>query len=1004
MKRFILILLAVMVLGVTSYAQNRTYRGVVVDASNGEPLVGVSIMPLGEGNGTATDIDGKFTLSLPSSVKQIKVSYVGMKTEIFNLSQNMKISLTALDTSLDDVVVLGYGSAKKLGSVVGSVSVVGEKTLENTTTATFVDALQGQVAGLSVLSNSGDPSSTDNAIRIRGINSINAGTTPLFILDGAPVDSSIFTTLNPNDIQSITVLKDAASVAIYGSRAANGVIVITSKRGQANQKARFTIRANFGWSQMVGDNVQMMNSEQYIEFRDKINNPVSAEIKNLVNKYGISTDWRKETFDSSAPTYSINASLSGGGERLNYFLSVNHYDASGIISQSGMRRETLRSSITASVTDWFRVGLQTNLGYTKYKQNGTVTSSAVYVNNPMVFTRMAFPYDSPRYYTIDDNGQIHYGEKALYLHYSRKQSPDFYVQNRNTDRNRVTANVTLFEQITPLKGLILRAQQNLDAFEYRLNNVTFPYESYLTPMGDKLGAAAVGKINTGANQQSFRRYTSFTYTNTGEYNFQIGEKNDFTFLVGQESIITRSNQFQAQTTGQSDKRMNLLQQGTAATVPNQTQTISNTTFNSLFFKLNYSFDERYFFEASYRRDGSSKFAKNHRWANFYSVGAMWNVRNEKFLEDNEWLNALNLRLSYGTTGNSSIDNYLYYGAVSTYGPGYGTGEDITSTYLSSPGNKNLTWETVKSFDLGLHAKMLNRFTAEIDFYKKTTDDMLMSIPWSYTTGFSSGWGNIGSMTNTGVDVNVLADVVKTKDWYWGLRCNFSYNRNKITKLFNGRDSFTVPGEGIQYKVGHDAGEFFTVRYIGVDPQDGKQQWLDKNGNITKTFNEDEDAILTGKSQFAPWNGGFGTTIRWKGLSLQGDFTWAAKKYMINNDAYFLRNAGQGAGINQDVEMLKVWTKPGDVTMYPNATETIQFDSRQVEDASFLRMKTLTLSYALPKTLIKQISMSNLAFHFTARNLFTITKFGGYDPEPQTNVFLFNYPNTRQFEVGLEATF
>ena len=1004
MRKLFLILMTLMACGWSLSAQTRTYHGTVVDAANDEPLIGATIMPVGGGRGVATDADGRFSLSVPANVKQVKVSYVGMVTQTLSLSDNMIVRMASTAADLDDVVVLGYGSAKKLGSVVGSVAKVGEKALENIPTATFVDALQGQVAGLNIYSNSGDPSSTDNAIRIRGVNSLTAGNTPLFILDGAPVTSAIFTTLNPNDIESVTVLKDAASVAIYGSRAANGVIVITSKKGAFGARPRVSIRANVGWSQMVEDPVEMMNSQQYIEFRDKIGSPVEQEVRDIVNKYGIDTDWRKETFDSHALTYSVEASLQGGGENLNYYLSLNHYDADGIISMSGMRRTTLRSNLNVKVADWLRIGLQTNVGYTKYENNAAVSSSEVYANNPMVFARMAFPYDSPNYYTFDENGNIQWGEKAMYLHYCGLQSPDFLTSTINRARTNLTANVNLYEQLNPIAGLTIRAQQAVNGFDYRLHSRGIPYESYLTPMGDQLGRAPVGQVNTGSNQQSFQRYYSFTYTHTAEYMHTFNDVHNMTLLAGEESIITRSNQFSAYTTGQSDPRLWLLQQGTTATPANQSQSIANSTFNSIFFKANYDYDNRYFVEGTYRRDGSSKFAPGHRWANFFSVGAMWNAKNEKFLQPVEWLDELQLRLSYGSTGNSSIDDYMYFGTVGTYAGGYGPGDAITAIGLANPSNKDLTWETVHSFDLGLRFKIFNILTMEADFYRKDTKNMLMAIPWSFTTGFSEGYGNIGSMRNTGVDVNATADIFKTKDWYWGVRCNFNYNKNEITELFNGRTSYVIPNTGLRYEIGHSAGEFYSVRYIGVDPRDGKQMWLDKNDNITKVYNADENSVMTGKSQYAPWTGGFGTTVSWKGLSLQLDFNWAAKKYMTSNDNYFLYNAAQGNGQNQCVEMLNVWTKPGDVTMYPNATEAIQFDTRFIEDASFMRLKNLTLSYAFPQNLMQKIRLNGLVLHFTGRNLWTVTDFSGYDPEPQTNVYKFAYPNTRQYEFGIEVSF
>ncbi len=1007
MRKLFLILMTLMACSWSLSAQTRTYHGTVVDGSNNEPLIGATIMPVGGGQGVATDADGKFTLKVPANVKQAKVSYVGYATQTVAIRDNMVVKLASSDSDLDELVVLGYGSAKKLGSVVGSVAVVGEKQLENIPTATFIDALQGQVAGLSVLSSTGEPGAPSTAMRIRGVNSLQAGNTPLFILDGAPVSSTVFTTLNPNDIQSITVLKDAASVAIYGSRAANGVVVITSKKGAMGEAPKVTVRANYGWSQIVEDGVEMMDSRQYIEFRDKIGIPVTEEVRNLVDKYGISTNWRDEIFRSAAPTYSVDASLRGGSEIVNYYLSLNHFDQDGIVKHSNMRRETLKAALNVKVNNWLRVGLQTNLGYTKYETTSDVVSGGkVNINNPMVQARFFLPYDSPYYYHFDENGNIVYGDKAARMHYSsgKPYTQDFQASTWNRYRTRVTANANLYEQINPIEGLTIRAQQAVDAYDARINWETLPYESFTTPMGDHVGGnnVPVGSVNTGAEQQSFSRYYSFTYTNTAEYTFNINDLHNFTVLAGEESIISKTDGFGAFVTGYTDKRTMLLTQGVTVTPSDLTHSIVKESFNSLFFKLNYDFDNRYFFEATYRRDGSSKFAPGHRWANFFSVGGMWNAKNEKFLEPVDWLNELNVRISYGTTGNSSINNYLYFGTVGTYENGYGQGQ--TSWGLSNPANPDLTWETVKSFDVGLHFKVLNILSGDIDFYKKTTTDMLMNIPWSYTTGFGEGTGNIGSMTNTGVDLSLNADIIRTKDWYWGVRANLNYNKNEITELFNGRDYYTLGSTGTRYQVGHSAGEYYVVRYVGVDPRDGKQMWLDKNDNITKVFNKERDAVMTGKSLYAPWNGGFGTNLRWKGLGLQLDFVWAAKKYMMNNDAYFLNNAAQGTSVNQTVDMLDVWTKPGDVTMHPGPSETVQFDDRLVEDASFMRLKNLTLTYSLPSKWMKAARLDNVTFHFTGRNLWTVTKYTGFDPEPSTNMYQFAYPNTRQYELGVEVTF
>ena len=1015
MKKLFLLLAAIVTFALSASAQNRTYTGTVLSSSDDEPLIGATVTPVGGGQGVITDVDGAFKLTVPASVKEVKVTYVGYTPKTVALSNDLKIYLDPTSTLLDAVVVTGYGSGKKLGSVVGSVAVVGEKAFENTPSTTFVDALQGQVAGLSIFSNSGDPSSTDNEVMIRGLNSLNASTTPLYILDGAPVSQAMFTTLNPSDIENITVLKDAASVAIYGSRAANGVIVITTKKGRFGENARVSIRANIGWGTRLPDKVQMMSSQQLLDFGDLVGQPFPQEIKDLVSTYGINTDWSKEMFNT-ALTYSLEGVVQGGSEKCSYYLSLNHYDQDGIIAQSGMHRETLRFSLESKVNDWFRVGFQGNLGYTKYETNGN--SDNIYDNNipdgPSIFTPSLYryfarPWDSPYYYSINDNGDIMYGNKAQYLHYTGAVTPQYIIDNQDYNRSRVTVNAGIYEQITPIKGLTLRAQQSVDAYDSRLHNRALPCLVQVSPMGDQFPTTAQdpGTYTSGLSQQGFTRYYQFTYTNTAEYRFTVAQKNHFGVLIGQESIISKSNAFGAASRGQSDPRLPLMSQGTTVTTSDPTESMSQVVMNSYFANLNYEFDNRYFFDASIRRDGSSRFAPGHRWGTFYAVGGRWNMKGENFLKDVDWLTELSIRANYGAIGNSGIPNYLYLGTIGTtnnYGPNDAT-YTPTGSGVASPGNQDLTWETTHSYDIGLNFRLFDKVTTDVDFYKKRTTDMLMYIPWSYTTGFSGDWGNVGTMTNTGVEVDVKADIYQNKDWYVGARVNFSYNKNEITELFDGLSGYTMPNSGTRYEVGKNASEYFNVRYAGVDPRDGKQMWYTKDGNLTKVYNEERDAVFTGMSYIAPWNGGFGFDIRWKGLALHTDFNWSAKKYLMNNDLRYVESIDLFLqGVNQNVDMLNIWTKPGDITNIPAASETPEFDSRWIEDASFMRLKNLTLSYALPENLLQKMYLKGLTFHFTGRNLWTVTDYKGADPEPAVNRVLFFYPNTRQYEFGFDVTF
>ena len=919
-----------------------------------------------------------------------------MEKQEVEIKDNMRIVLKANVSELDEIVVIGYGSGKKLGSVVGSIGRVDNEAIEKSPTVNFTDALSGQVSGLSVLSSSGDPTAAAS-IRLRGMSSISAGTTPLFILDGAPISSSVFNTLNPNDIENVTVLKDAASTAIYGSRAANGVVIITSKKGKLNEKATVTVRAQAGFSGLVKDQLEMMNSEQYIRFRDLIGMPVDQSVKDLVANYGISTNWRNEFFDGSAPTYSIDASIDGGGANNTYFVSVNHTDQQGIIDQSGIRRETVRFNFDSRVKDWLKVGLQSNLGYSQFEQNNEISADALYTSNPAMLSRIALPYDSPRYYTFNENGDIVYGEQASWLPYSNAMTPWFVNNNRDVQRRIVTANLNLYEEFTPIKGLTIRTQQALDAYDYNISNQGFPTADVTTPM---TGSTVLYPAAAGYRQESFSRYYSFTYTNTAEYKFNIKDIHHFTVLAGEESIITKTNGFGVFTSGQSDVRQMRLDQGTSVTLDDLTHSQIKSVFNSYFFTANYDFDEKYYFTGSFRRDGSSKFAPGHRWGTFYSVGGMWDAKKEAFLDSVDWLNELQLKVSYGTSGNSSIDDYLFYGLLGS-GSNY-NGE--ASLGLSQASNYDLTWETIASANVGLTFRMFDRLGVALDIYHRKTTDMLMSIPYSYTTGYGSGAGNIGAMVNKGFDLDIDLNLMKTRDFNWNLRANFNYNRNEITELFNGRDEFSLPDYGLCYKVGHSAAELYMVRRAGVDPRDGKQVWYDKDGNLTKVYNEERDAVLIGKEQIAPWYGGFGTDLSWKGITVSADFVWQAQKYMMSNENYFLENANEGVSSNQTTRMLNVWTTPGQVTDIPAYGEQIQFDDHLVENASFMRLKNLTVQYALPSSWLRKADISAAKVFFTGRNLWTVTNYTGYDPEPDTNMSQFRYPNTKQFIFGLELTF
>ena len=970
--------------------------GIVTSSEDGEPVIGATVKVVGSQTaGTVTDIEGRFSLSVSKPGVELEFSSIGMVSKRVKASENMTVVLQVDSHTLEQVVITGYGSAKKLGSVVGSIASVDKKKLESIVTPNFTDALAGQVSGLSVLSGAGDPSQSAT-IRLRGINSIQSSSQPLFILDGAPIDAAFYATLNPADIESITVLKDAASTAIYGARAANGVIVLTSKQGKYSEQVSLSVRAQYGIAGPTSDGVEMMNSKQYVKFRDLIGQPVSDEVRTLVDKYNINTNWRDEMIDNAAPTLDVNATMQGGGQTVNYYISFNHHKQDGLIEMSKMHRNTLNARINARLNRFFKIGFTTNLGVQRYSQNAEWSASGtIYSANPLVFARQAMPFDTPYQYTIDENGKMIKGDRAIGLKYSGIVMPWWYNAHRNYYRNKLTLNTSVTETFTPLEGLTFQALQSINGLESMNHGSFSPYDAFVDGMGNKIDAMK------GSVSASSSRYYQFTLSHTAEWRKQFGD-HYVGILLGEETRIERSRGLSAYSEGQTDSRLLLLPHGTTVTPDDLGDSFGEEVANSLFANAEYNYKEKYYVTGSIRRDGSSKFAPGHRWGTFWSAGAKWDLKKEDFLKDVEWLNDLSLSVNYGTTGNDSgTGSYGYFGS---YGVG-GLYNGESSLGIASMSNPDLTWETTAKWNVGLNFSIFDRAHFQVDFYRNKSTDMLMSIPYSMTTGFSSGIGNVAAMTNTGVEANVDVDILKTKDFYWSFKANVGYNKNEITELFQGRDEYVLANTGLKMAVGHAYGEFYQVRFAGVDPMTGAPLYYDKDGNKTKKFNEERDAVFLGKKRYAPWTGGFGTNFRYKNVSLIADFAWVAGKYMLINDDYFIANPQLATGWNQRVEMLNIWTTPGQITDIPGAKYDVHFTDQMLQNASFLRMKTLSIQYEFPKKWMQATRyIKGVKVFGIARNLFTITPFEGYDPEPDMNLVQFNYPNTRQFVFGAEISF
>ena len=988
-------------------AQSRL-TGTVTSAEDGQPVVGASVKAKGLNAGAVTNVDGEFTINVPVGT-ELEITYLGMVPKTVKAANNMRIVLESDSHTLEGVVVTGYGSARKLGTIAGSVSSVSGDALSLRPSASVSDALQGQVAGLQVFTSSGEPSAV-SSMTIRGVTSINASTEPLYILDGSEISANTFVSLNPNDIENITVLKDASSTAIYGSRAANGVVIVTSKKGKFGEAPTVLVSAQYSVSEVAHDGTEVMDASQWFKFQEMINpsnltNESFQAMKNYYQKYNIGTDWVDRFLGNTSPISQIDASVRGGSLNTAYLVSFSHYNADGLYDDSNMRRETLRANLEYNITPWLKIGTNSNIAYNKTQTtlviNGKATSiynkpwaAHAYLPTQTTHEILGLAYNPDGTINYANSSFNGYGEELKWYSLNAGQgtfNPDYLASKQPEIQRRVRINENAFVNINPIKGLNLRSAIGLD-----WNDLRVSYKAY-NLVDDGFGE----QMPTGQASEQFSNFYRWTVTNTAEYKFNFLRDHDVTILLGQESMTSKTTSFGAMRTGLVDNRLMLLSSTSNAAPLVPSHAISEEVRNSWFGMLNYSYANKYFLDLSLRRDGSSLFAKDNRWGTFGAAALMWSVSNEAFMDvTKDWLKDLQFRVSYGSTGNSGIDPYLALGLVGASSTMY---IDASGTVIANASNPDLTWEKVKTFNIGLSGRLFDRVDFDLQYYDKVTSDMLMSIPYSYTTGFSAGYGNVAEMYNRGFDFTIGVDIIKNKDWYWNVKVNGNYNKNKVTKLFQGLDQYVL-GDFQMLEVGHDMGEYYMVRWSHVDPADGQSVWLDKDGNYTKIYSE-ANRVQTGKSWIAPWSGGLSTTVAWKGLQLDVQFTGMFDRYMFNNERMWLEDPQANGTYNMAASMLNMWTTPGQKTDIPAANAVRQADTMWLEDASFVRLKYLQLSYTLPKNWLDQTGFIKGAKVFlVGRNLLTFTGYKGYDPEVNNTMTFGNYPNTRQYSIGAQLTF
>ncbi len=1018
MKRLTLFLLCLFAGLGWATAQNRTVKGTVISSEDNLPLIGVNVVVVGNTNiGVATNIDGEFTLSVPESAKQLKFSSIGMKDLVLDIKPEMHVTMSPDQEMLDAVVVVGYGTGQKVGTVTGSVARVSSEKLENKPVANVMDALQGQVSGMNVTTASGDPNAVAS-VNIHGVASLGASSSPLYIVDGVQTSAAIVMAMNQNDIETFTVLKDASSTSIYGARAANGVIVITTKKGKRNQDGAINVSALYGVSKLISDRPmkQLMTGQEHLDYILRHQKDDKARASYLAGLKGTSfngviaedgksatvngdTDWLKIYMGKLAPTYQVDMSITGGSDNISYFVSGGYFSQEGISAEtSKYQKFNLRSSFDARVKEWLRVGMNISGGI--IDQLSASGFGKPYVNagtfGALVMPRFYSPYKRNQDGSLNtkelvEGVRVHReyptGDGVFFL-------PQYKNQFEKTKYHTYRLNASGYAESSPIEGLTLKTQLGA---EFNVDNETTRF-SPRHPDANGLGSAL----------RAFGNDYTMTWTNTAEYKWNVNDLNKLTFLLGHEFVDYHYDGFSASARGMLSDEFMFLQMGQRGNylgAPSESET--EYAYLSFFSRVNYSFDDYVAADVTLRHDRSSRFGKNHQGATFFSIGALYDVHNH-LLRDHDLISSLRVKANYGTQGNSAIP--LYASEALT---GYGFYTNKLGFGVTTIGNEDLGWEKQGMLSTGVDLGLFkDRLMLNLSYYHRKTSNMLMDVPLPYSTGYTSRWENIGAMTNQGIDFEFEYNFLKTDDFDCFFRTTMNYNWQRVDKLFS--DLTNAEGWAVAnaiYRVGKPI-TMNIAKFAGYEQSTGKQLWyIPGTNDVTSEFSESLRQPLEGYVFDPPFNGGFslGATFK-KQLSLVMDWSFSVGAYTLNNDRFFLENNTRGfMQLNRSKKLLGEWTKNNTEGATASLfNETMSFDDRLIENTSYLRLKNITLSYTLPQSISKKwTGINGVKVYFTGRNLLTVVhkSFNGFDPESsQGGTTLNKFPATQQFVGGIQLTF
>jgi TonB-dependent starch-binding outer membrane protein SusC len=970
-KKLLLTFVFLTMLVMQVFAQNQTVTGKVLSSEDNGALPGVSVVVKGTTFGTTTSVDGTYSLSVPENAI-LQFSSIGFLLQEITVAGRSTINVTmAPDVKqLSEVVVTGYTTQNRR-EVTGSVATVKGDDVAVMPLGSFDQALQGRAPGIIVQAQSGQPGAAANVI-IRGRGSLIGSTEPLYILDGVQISANDFATLNPADFESLNLLKDASATAAYGSRGANGVIVITSKRGKEG-----TPRINYGFQQgfstVPTNKLRLMNTEEKLDYELANGNPYDWTAEEVEELRQVDTNW-EDVFFQTGVTKNHNLSLAGGSGKTNFFVSGGYFNQTGTVRNTLLERYTGRVNVETGANN-FTFGLNSTFGYSEFTNTSEDNTGIATPLNAVRWTNpYETPYDADGNYTQMISGQPNALEELL--------------ENRNLRQQiKGVGNVFVQYNFPFLTGLSLRTNLGGD--------FTSNENSFFNNPTTRTGMAQVG--NRGSLTRGYGNGFRLTSTNSISYNSSLGT--DHTLSVGlfNEVIRFKSDNFSFTGYGIGGPFQN--EAGITTNNPSFIPAVGgNGTENALlsyFTLINYGFKDRYFLSLGARRDGSSRFGADRRYANFGSVGASWIVSSEEFMSGLENVfNELKYKVSYGSAGNQAgIGDFQ---ARELYSRSLYNG--VGGIFQTSLENPDLQWERRTTFNTGIELATLNgRLRSTIEYYNSITTDLFAARPLSNTTGFSSITSNVGKLQNRGVEFSLEGDLVKAGGFIWSANVSLTHNRNRILELQDGQEE-NIQGISIN-RVGESMYSLYLVRSAGVNPDNGNARYLTKDGEITEVYNP-EDRVIVGSTEI-PFFGGFGSSLKFKGFEVSGFFSFFKGHYIFNNDRTNVEDPTY-LWDNLSAALVNEWRTPGQITDIPRSTQAMRSGTtRFVERGDFLRLRNLNVSYTLPQSLVAPLRLTRVSVFGQGQNLLTWTDFQGYDPEMATRSLSgAQYPALRTITFGV----